>query len=475
MKLGAMIAGLGLATQVAAAQSGPSRARQSRPSGLADDFSMYDGQPLGARGYLQADRLGVAVGPAEVGGDTSAAAPPSRVLFLNNCQSASCSIRPGNFDATRPDDSRTNTSYIVRGASNLALTPYAGSAASWNAIVACVRENYAPFNIQIVTTEPPASTSYYEAFAAGRPGELGFPSNNEGVASLSCVGVIPNAISFSFLNLYPNDVDHACWIISQETAHNFGLHHSMLSTDAMTYQPAPARKRFINQTACIGTASCCQPAAECMCPVANNEQNSYQRLLAIFGVAGALPPAIDVQTPTPGQLVEPGFTVRAIVTDSEGVRRVDLLIDGALSASLAAAPYQFATPATLRPGAHSLTLLATDTTDLTSMARVEVVVSDATTPPLGALGDTCVGDDDCATGLCAEQGGLRLCSQACELGSASCGAGYSCLANPSGGGLCWTGDDGAASCGGCNTDGSSAPLAVGLVLAALAGRPRRRR
>ena len=165
------------------------------------------------------------------------------------------------------------------------LAPYTGSDTTWNAIVACVRENYAPFNIQVVTTEPPASTSYFEAFAAGLPSNVGFPSTTAGVASAAC-GVIPNAISFSFLNANPGDVLDACWTISQESAHNFGLSHTMLASDAMTYIGNPARKRFVNQTACIGTQGCCSPSQECQCGVPNNEQNSYQKLLTIFGAAG---------------------------------------------------------------------------------------------------------------------------------------------------------------------------------------------
>src|SRR6185503_12152778 len=59
----------------------------------------------------------------------------SHVIYLNNCQPSGCQMKPGYDNAT------TNTSSIPD--TNSTISPYTGSAATWNAIVQCVRQTYA--------------------------------------------------------------------------------------------------------------------------------------------------------------------------------------------------------------------------------------------------------------------------------------------------------------------------------------------
>lgn len=304
------------------------------------------------------------------------APPPSRILYLNDCKPAGCAITQAEHDDARRDESA-----IARH--DGVLSPYSGSDASWAAIVACVRANYAPFTI-VVTTVDPGDVPHYEAYAAGLPSELGFPGPVAGISSFAC-GVIPNALSFSFLGLAPDDVDDACWTISQESAHNFGLAHSMLRADAMTYYPFPAKKTFVDATACIGTQGCCQPMRECQCGM--TEQNSYQRLLAIFGPAGATGPDIVIESPVAGESVLPGFTVRAAVTDLDGVARVELRVDGQPAAWVtdASGDYELRAPTDLVAGAHAVTIRATDAR---GSARDATIVVDVDQP--------CTTDASCA-------------------------------------------------------------------------------
>ncbi len=436
---------------------------------LATDAAAQAAPDARTLGYLEVEPP--PPDPAAAGGGV-----PSRVLYLNNCWTTSCAIMPGNFQAS--DNSRTNLSSIVRPVagdnfpySPRNLTPYTGTPATWDAIVACVRENYAPYNIEIVTTEPPANTSYYEAFAAGLPGELGFGSTTGGVASSATnCSVIPNAISFSFLNASPNDVFKACWFISQESAHNFGLSHEMLAGDAMTYIVSPARKRFLNETACIGTAGCCQPQGECRC--GNVEQNSHQRLEDIFGAGDATPPTVVIETPIDDELVQPGFVVRAVVTDNVAVAQVELLIDGVVTRMLTTGPYAFNAPATITTGPHTIAIRGTD--NLGDQTTVTIDVNVAGSGSLGGLGEICDADHPCVSGMCATKGGDSRCSELCDPNASGCGDGFSCLDNPAGGGLCWPEE---AGCGGCGTDGGASPvvpIGAGLMLSALLLRRRRR-
>lgn len=352
----------------------------------------YGPHLLSERGFIYVDHPDVIVPEPGV-----AHAPPSRILYLNDCKPSGCLIEPSDHD-----DSRHNLSSIV-GTGRHTLAPYSGSDAAWQAIVACVRENYAPFTIQVVTTDP-GDVPHYEAFAAGLPADVGFPSGVAGVASFSC-GIIPDAVSFSFLNLDPENVDDACWTISQESAHNFGLSHSMLSTDAMTYLPQPPRKRFVDALSCIGTQGCCLPMGECRCGL--TDQNSFQRLTWTFGAAGATPPDIWIDEPNNTATVRPGFAVRATVADWDGVDKVELLVDDVVRATATAAPYAFTTPADLAAGEHRVVVRATDRLGLAGQVLITVnVVPPCTTDESCGAGRVCGDDGNCvAAPPPADEGG----------------------------------------------------------------------
>ena len=302
---------------------------------------------------------------------------PSRTLYLNDCKPDGCWITRADHD-----DARADRSSIARRDGR--LSPYPGSAESWDAIVACVRANYAPFEIEVTTVDP-GDAPHFEAYAAGLPSELGFPGPVAGISSFAC-GVVPNALSFSFLGLGADDVDEACWTISQESAHNFGLAHTMLAADAMSYFPLPAKKRFVDATACIGTQGCCQPERECQCGM--REQNSHRRLLEIFGPRGATGPDVLVTEPADGARVRPGFAVRATASDLDGVARVELLVDGQLVAtSEAPAPagHELRAPTALVAGAHAVTVRALDRGGAAREATIVVAVEEA-----------CASDEACA-------------------------------------------------------------------------------
>jgi len=93
----------------------------------------------------------VVVPNEHISSEPGTAAISSHVLFLNNCKTANCTFTPGS------DDSRTKPHAPSRPTSQtLPALPY--SDATWNSIVSCVKATYAPFNIQVVTTEPPSNT-----------------------------------------------------------------------------------------------------------------------------------------------------------------------------------------------------------------------------------------------------------------------------------------------------------------------------
>jgi hypothetical protein len=397
----------------------------------------------------------------------------SRIIYLNNCKGETgTNGAPGCHLTRGTNNSRTNTSSIASG--NLAA--YTGSDSTWAAIVQCVRETYAPFNITITTTDPGPNVQHFEAMAAGLPGNIGFSSATGGVSPFSC-GIINNSISFSFLNASPNNVNQACWIIAQESAHSFGLSHSMNSSDPMTYISNPPVKRFQNTSSCIGTAGCCQPSQECQCQVPGNMQNSYQSIMDIFGPSTPTPPMITFETPMDGQMVSAGFVVRAQVTDDNGVESVELKIDGQSISTILTPPYAFNAPANITPGPHTVTIHAVDSGGTAGDASVMVNVGEPCTDDdacasqgaglvcvdgrcvpgestPGGLGTACTAATDCLSGLCANKDGDNLCTENCDINANACPDNYECLSNGAGGGLCWPQPDG---CLGCSTDGRPSP------------------
>ncbi|MBK9032470.1 MAG: MYXO-CTERM sorting domain-containing protein [Myxococcales bacterium] len=423
-------------------------------------------------------------------GPGPAAATPSHILYVNNCWPAGCVVTPGNL--TAPDDARADVSAIVSGTNPRTLRPYSGSLATWQAIVACVRENYAPFDVTVVT-EDPGPVPHFEAMAAGLPGDLGFPSAVTGVASFTC-DVIPNAMSFSFLNRRPADVYDACWTISQESAHSFGLSHELLPGDAMTYAPNPPRKRFVDERSCIGTQGCCQPAAECMCGA--TEQNTVAALRAVFGPAPAAPPAVTILAPAAGAAVVPGFTVRAEIIDADGVAGAELAVDDAPVQTLTGGPYVFIAPVSLARGPHTLAVRAVDGGGAVTTATRVVTVGDPCTDDAacavvgagyrcvdarcvpggdvdGGLGAACRGPDDCLSGQCATRGDASRCTEPCTLARAdSCGEDFACVDVGADQGRCWPEDAAGCGCASGDDDAPLGALGAGLVLAALTRRRR---
>ncbi len=481
----AVTVGLSLgAAGSATAQIGGSRGPDEVP--LQVDPALIIGGPDGfggPRGYIFTGEPGDIVLP----GGT----PGSRILFVNNCKAETTSTGAAGCRVTRgnSNNSITNTSSIASG--NLAA--YTGSDNTWNAILTCVQTTFAPFGITVTGTNP-GSAPHFEAMAAGTPTQVGMSNGVAGVSPFTC-GIINNAISFSFLNLNPSDVNDACWTIAQESAHAFGLSHEMLGADPMTYIQSPPSKRFQNVSACIGTQGCCQPAQECQC--GPTTQNSYQRLQDIFGPSSPTPPTIVIETPLANSQVTPGFVVRAAVTDNQGVASVEMLIDNVAYATLQTPPYAFNAPLTIAQGTHTVTIRATDTINSQGTATVTVIVGDPcndnddcsaqgtdlvcvdgrcvpgqNTP--GGLGSLCNSPTECVSGLCATKDGENRCVENCDLAADACPDGFACLSNGAGGGLCWISPEG---CLGCSTDGGpqpTLPIGAGLLVAAVLVRRRRR-
>jgi thermitase len=98
------------------------------------------------------------------------------------------------------------------------------------------------------------------------------------------------------------------------------------------------------------------------------------------------PPVVSIAAPTAGSTVAGTTTVTASATDNVGVTKVDLMVDGALYASLNAAPYAFAwNTSPLSNGAHTLQVVATDAAgNAANVTRTVTVANNVNVAPVAA-------------------------------------------------------------------------------------------
>src|SRR3569623_913838 len=88
---------------------------------------------------------------------------PYNTIFLNRCTNG-CTVRPG---AT---DSRVDDSSLVNGTRQ--LTAFSGTEAQWQTILACVKDTFSVFNVNVTDVDP-GSADHFEIMVAGTPAKLG--------------------------------------------------------------------------------------------------------------------------------------------------------------------------------------------------------------------------------------------------------------------------------------------------------------
>ncbi|NVB78759.1 MAG: Ig-like domain-containing protein [Kofleriaceae bacterium] len=408
----------------------------------------------------------------------------SHVIYLNNCKPNGCQLKPGQNNAT------TNTSTIPQ--SNSVVQPFTGSDATWNAVVQCVKQTYADFDVQIVT-ERPTSGNYHMAIVAGTPGNVQQGNGVLGVSPFSC-GYISNAISFTFANLISNDVDEICWTVSQETAHSWGLDHKYDNRDPMTYlETGPTRKSFQNAAGVCGEYN----ARQCSCSYQGTgtaKMNSYAVIMQTFGSSApdTVPPSVTITFPTEGTQVNAGFPVKTTVTDDRTVEKVTFKLDGAEIKTLTDAPFNFQAPTNLGQGKHKVEVTAVDRGGNATTSTVNVTFgtvctddSECTTDgevcveghcvagpsSEGGLGTPCEANSDCVSGQCAEDSSNSYCVESCDTAASACPSGFACLGDGASG-VCWPSNgDG----GGCSTSGNHGASLLVLGLGAILITRKRRR
>ncbi len=451
------IAGICLSVAFAAAAAAPASA----------NVPMTTERPEGHGTYIVIDESSGSVIQDHAG---------SHIIFANRCK-PTCTITPGG------DDSRTNRSSIISSTVN--ISEYAYGDDSWNAMMDCLRDLYSPFDV-LVTDEDPGDVPHFEAIVAGTAQEGGQFPGVLGVSPFSC-GVIENAITYTFSNSVGNNPQVICEIVGQESAHAFGLDHEYLCEDPMTYLTGCGKKTFQDIDASCGTNG----PTNCSCGGAT--QNSFQRILALFGDAvPPTPPDCELTSPTQGDVVRPGFRVNVEASDNVGVERVEVSINGDRLGVKTAPPYEFRTDDLALVGdTATIEAKCTDDRGAQTTDTITIFLGEPCSTPVdcnngetcidgrcvpfeveGGLGDDCEIDADCLSGICVEE--LGTCTEICDpTGANGCPFGFECATVSGGGGACLRGETSGCGCvvGGRSTN---SPAALGLFVLALLWFRRRR-
>ena len=376
-------------------------------------------------------------------------APVSRVIYLERCRGG-CTVTKSTTN-----DAQAGLSILPQTPGTHPVTEFmssdgmTGAAADneWNALLACVREVYSPYDVE-VTDVKPADGTYHLAVVAGFPSELGFGEDILGVAPLApnCAA-LDNVMSFSFANAHGPTLrtNNLCWTVSQESAHAFGLDHTFkfidgrsTCSDPMTYQIDCGGTRFFrNYPAKCGEFN----ERACRC---GSTQNSHKKLIDTFGPGTPTTgnPTSVITMPMTGQDLTAIIGVAA--GSKRGVSKVELLVNGfpwaqakgaefTLSGQSNPSAYSLVYPTTLPDGISDFVARAYD--DLGAFTDSQVVTrtkgAPCTTsetcapyqhcdagrclwdPAVGEVGDSCDYPQYCKSLSCVGTD-PRICSQECN-------------------------------------------------------------
>lgn len=198
--------------------------------------------------------------------------PASKTIFLER---KPLELRPGIDDAPR------GISSVLASTSKQAakLPGWKGNNATWAKLVACVRKQFAPFDVEI-TDERPLHEDFVLVAVGGKPSDIGVKDRRVGGLAPFNGEVISQPIVFAFSAALNHDVRAICETIAMEVAHAYGLDHGYECKDVMTYLSACGAKKFVDKDVRCGEkkARNCEGGAP--------TQNSYRHLVNVLGTRG---------------------------------------------------------------------------------------------------------------------------------------------------------------------------------------------
>jgi MYXO-CTERM domain-containing protein len=399
----------------------------------------------------------------------------SHILYVNDCLPNGCQVASGT------DSSLTDTSSISTQGTTVTMQPYMHGQDHWDKVIACLKDTFAPFDIQVVT-ENPGSIAHFEVMAAGTSAQLN-PNimGAGGIAPfIACNAQRNNLLAFVFAN-QTQGIEYLCGAIAHEAGHVWGLSHSMDPLDPMTYMDLGSLKVWQNSDQVCGTDA----PQNCRC--FPDTQNSFRYLRDTFGFAdGLAEPTVVINNPHEGQWVKPGFGISASFMSPLETLSVAMAIDTGAALPAQNGVLAWNAPTTLGAGPHAVKVTAVDFGDraVSQTINVKVTASCGSGGSCddgfhclgglclpggsydGGLGATCADNAECITGSCSSDGTDSKCTGTCDTG-ASCPSGFDCI---DGANVCWPDES-----GGCSASGGSPASLLVMLGAMMFGLRRRRR
>lgn len=207
---------------------------------------------------------------------------PSKTIYLN---------REGVVLQGGVDDAAKNRSSVAlaSGFMRLVVPGYNGTDRGWKALVACVQDRFAPFDVRITDQRPTDTDDYVMAAFGGSARDLGYGKKDAaGVGGLAPFNGKPigRAVVFVFTATLKNRKDDSCDTAAMEIAHAYGLDHAFHCRDVMTYKKRCGTRRFLDEAVPCGED---EPRT---CTSGEAKQNSHLALRTLLGARSGKPEAV---------------------------------------------------------------------------------------------------------------------------------------------------------------------------------------
>ena len=165
------------------------------------------------------------------------------------------------------------------------IPAFGGGDRAWHQVVACVRDRYEPFAVDIVD-ERPRSGHFITAVIGGRASQLGLDDRKINGVSPFTGHIERDAVVhiFSQVGTGEHDIENLCAVTAHEVGHALGLEHEIYCGDVMSYYDAQCGARtFVDASAPCGEgrARRCQSGAR--------TQDSFRRLGQLVGFRQGAP------------------------------------------------------------------------------------------------------------------------------------------------------------------------------------------
>jgi hypothetical protein len=189
-----------------------------------------------------------------------------------------------------------------RNAGEVRIPKFGGGDRAWNAMVSCVKEQFAPFQIEIVERRPSGS-DHITALVGGKASMIGLSDRTTAGIGPYDGSVLRGALVHVFSQVGPGERDAAnlCAVTAHEVGHALGLDHTYTCGDMMSYFNDECGPQTF-----LDVEMPCGESEERTCATGDETQTSYRRLASLVGLKGrTLAPEPEEDDPWDGRSFVP--------------------------------------------------------------------------------------------------------------------------------------------------------------------------